>query len=202
MNRAASFSPSAHRDHENGLRLERARCQQLFVPIADGRRWLPGVFSAGVFGAVPAVVTGSPQSRQRHGWKGAWSSGTGSGGTCVGWEPASLLANVITAYGCLTWLGSRWGGGWGWLRRQTPGCWHYCRRSRRRRARLDWRPVATLQRESTDGVCGSPGAVHCREPVELMALWLRCAVFGERWYHTPLVWVNRARLSQYGQPDG
>lgn len=126
------FDPaSLTEDYENGIRLNRLGCPQLFVPIhmragqpVATRELFPERFGSALKQRTRWVMGNSLQAWERHGWQGGlrqvywlWRDRKGLAG-----NPISALSNVILAYGIGTWLWSRWSGTpWGLasLTRQT-----------------------------------------------------------------------------------
>ncbi len=106
-------------DYENGLRLKELGCEQIFIPIAylDGqplatREYFPQSFRAARRQRARWVTGIALQSWRRHGWRGGWSTKywmwrdrKGLAGNVL-----SLVANLITAYGCASWAWARWAG--------------------------------------------------------------------------------------------
>jgi adsorption protein B len=118
------FDPaSLTEDYENGIRLHRLGCKQLFVPIrfAAGqpvatREFFPQRFRQALKQRTRWVMGNALQAWERHGWTGGirqaywlWRDRKGLLG-----NPASALSNLIFAYGTATWLWSRHAGApWG-----------------------------------------------------------------------------------------
>jgi len=106
-------------DYENGLRLQRLGCRQVFVPIhrhnglpMATREYFPQSRSAALRQRTRWVTGIALQGWQRNGWSGGlrriywfWRDRKGLAG-----NPASLLANLIFLYGVLTWIASRLSG--------------------------------------------------------------------------------------------
>jgi len=110
-------------DYENGLRLHKLGCRQIFVPIARRQRsivatreFFPQTARSSIRQRTRWVTGIVLQSWERHGWHGGfaeaywfWRDRKGLFG-----HPISLLSNLLFAYGLLTWLlakftGSPWG---------------------------------------------------------------------------------------------
>ncbi len=117
------FDPaSLTEDYENGFRLHRLGCAQLFVPIrmlagqpVATREFFPQRFRQALKQRTRWVMGNSLQNWERHGWSGGlrqvywlWRDRKGLIG-----NPISALSNVILAYGLATWIwsqrtGSEW----------------------------------------------------------------------------------------------
>ena len=110
-------------DYENGLRLHKLGCRQLFVPLQRSNAGLVATrefFPKSVRSAIrqrTRWITGiGLQSWERHGWRGSlpqvywfWRDRKGLVG-----NPLSLFSNFLFAYGALTWLAARaHGATWG-----------------------------------------------------------------------------------------
>jgi len=109
-------------DYENGLRLHKMGCRQIFVPVTRRlgsimatREFFPQRARSAIRQRTRWVTGIALQSWERHGWSGGFAE--------VYWfwrdartvrHPISLFSNVLFAYGLLTWLlakftGSPWG---------------------------------------------------------------------------------------------
>jgi adsorption protein B len=101
-------------DYENGLRLHKLGCRQLFLPISRGRQssfvatreFFPRKIGSAVRQRTRWMMGIALQSWERHGWRGSppqvywfWRDRKGLLG-----NPLSLLTNFLFAYGVLTWL--------------------------------------------------------------------------------------------------
>lgn len=109
-------------DYENGLRVYERGYAQLFVsPGPAGaecvatREFFPQRFRAAVRQRTRWVTGIALQGWQRRGWRGSWSTRYWFWRDRKGLvgHPLSLLANVLTAYGALTWAWA-WSGGTAW----------------------------------------------------------------------------------------
>jgi adsorption protein B len=115
-------------DYENGLRLHKLGCKQVFVPLArtnDGlvatREFFPRTMRSAIRQRTRWITGIGLQSWERHGWHGSlaevywfWRDRKGLLG-----NPLSLFTNFLFVYGLLTWLEARLAGvPWG-LARQT-----------------------------------------------------------------------------------
>lgn len=103
-------------DYENGMRLHRLGCKQIFVPLTrvNGdfvatREYFPQKLGAAVRQRTRWVMGIALQSWERHGWRGGlrqgywfWRDRKGLLG-----NPLSLLTNAIFVYGLVTWVTSR-----------------------------------------------------------------------------------------------
>ena len=118
-------SASLTEDYENGIRLHSLGCPQLFVPIhllggqpVATRELFPQRFRHALKQRTRWVMGNALQAWERHGWGGGvrqaywlWRDRKGLLG-----NPASALANLILAYGAMTWAwsqasGTAWGMG-------------------------------------------------------------------------------------------
>jgi adsorption protein B len=110
-------------DYENGLRLHKLGCRQIFVPLSrtNGdviatREFFPRTTRSAIRQRTRWVMGIGLQSWERHGWRGSlaevywfWRDRKGLLG-----NPISLLTNFLFLYGLVTWLvariaGSPWG---------------------------------------------------------------------------------------------
>jgi adsorption protein B len=110
-------------DYENGLRLHKLGCKQIFVPITRyqgsivaTREFFPQSARSAIRQRTRWLTGIALQSWERHGWRGGfaevywfWRDRKGLVG-----NPISLLSNFLFAYGFLTWVaakitGSPWG---------------------------------------------------------------------------------------------
>ena len=118
------FEPSClTEDYENGLRLHKLGCKQMFVPLAKHdatfvatREFFPRTVRSAVRQRSRWILGIGLQSWERHGWCGNlpevywfWRDRKGLFG-----HPLSLLSNFVFLYGLLTWLaaestGAPWG---------------------------------------------------------------------------------------------
>ena len=114
------FDPSSlTEDYENGLRIHALGRRQLFVPIEmrrgapmATREYFPRRFRDAVRQRSRWVTGIALQAWQRHGWPGRWRQRY--------WlfrdrksllsNPAGVLANLVFAYGCVTWAAAQAGG--------------------------------------------------------------------------------------------
>jgi adsorption protein B len=113
-------------DYENGLRLHRLGCSQVFVPlsrvrgdIVATRELFPQTLRSAVRQRTRWIMGIGLQSWERHGWRGSfpevywfWRDRKGLLG-----NPLSLFTNFLFVYGLFTWVGSRAAGmPWGLAR--------------------------------------------------------------------------------------
>jgi adsorption protein B len=115
-------------DYENGLRLHKLGCKQMFVPltrldagqcgasIVATREFFPRTVRSAVRQRSRWILGIGLQSWERHGWRGSlpevywfWRDRKGLFG-----HPLSSLSNFVFAYGALTWMaaestGAPWG---------------------------------------------------------------------------------------------
>ncbi len=110
-------------DYENGLRLHKLGCSQVFVPLQGSgagfvatREFFPQNMRSAIRQRTRWITGIGLQSWERHGWRGSWPQ--------VYWfwrdrkgllgNPISLLSNFLFFYGLLTWVlariaGTPWG---------------------------------------------------------------------------------------------
>ena len=115
-------------DYENGLRLHKLGCTQVFVPLSRlsgdiiaTRELFPQSMRSAVRQRTRWITGIGLQSWERHGWRGSfaevywfWRDRKGLLG-----NPLSLFANFLFVYGLVTWLAATIGG-WVWgLERHT-----------------------------------------------------------------------------------
>ncbi|HEX4594226.1 MAG TPA: glycosyl transferase family protein [Bryobacteraceae bacterium] len=103
-------------DYENGLRLHKLGCTQVFVPLslAGGgivatREFFPRTMRSAIRQRTRWMTGIGLQSWERHGWRGSpaevywfWRDRKGLLG-----NPLSLFTNFLFIYGLLTWVGAR-----------------------------------------------------------------------------------------------
>ncbi|MDX2152969.1 MAG: glycosyl transferase family protein [Bryobacteraceae bacterium] len=117
------FDPrSLTEDYENGIRLHRLGCRQLFFPVRmEGdapvatREYFPRTFDSARRQRTRWVTGNALQAWERHGWFGGlrqvywlWRDRKGLLG-----NPVSVLSNLLLVYGAATWVwaeaaGGRW----------------------------------------------------------------------------------------------
>jgi len=110
-------------DYENGLRIHRSGCHQIFLPFRRSRsgpvatrEYFPRRFRHAVEQRTRWVTGIVFQTWERHGWTGdasqvywLWRDRK----SLIGY-PVSLLSNLLFAYGAITWFGARMSGAaWG-----------------------------------------------------------------------------------------
>jgi len=113
-------------DYENGLRLHKLGCRQVFVPLSRTRgdiiatrELFPHTMRSAIGQRTRWMMGIGLQSWERHGWRGSpaevywfWRDRKGLFG-----NPLSLFANFLFLYGLLTWLAARFAGlPWGLAR--------------------------------------------------------------------------------------
>ena len=109
-------------DYENGLRLHKLACKQVFVPLTKRaasvatREFFPRTARSAIRQRSRWILGIGLQSWERHGWRGSlpevywfWRDRKGLFG-----HPLSLLSNLVFLYGALTWVaawstGAPWG---------------------------------------------------------------------------------------------
>ena len=111
------FEPSSlTEDYENGLRLHKLGCRQIFVPLSGSgaelvatREFFPQTMRSAIRQRTRWITGIGLQTWERHGWRGAfsqvywfWRDRKGLFG-----NPLSLFSNLLFAYGMLSWLGAR-----------------------------------------------------------------------------------------------
>ena len=103
-------------DYENGLRLHKLGCTQVFVPLAGSgssvtatREFFPRTMRSAIRQRTRWITGIGLQSWERHGWCGApaeiywfWRDRKGLLG-----NPLSLFTNFLFLYGLLTWVASK-----------------------------------------------------------------------------------------------
>ena len=103
-------------DYENGLRLHKLGCPQIFVPLSrtNGdiiatREFFPHTVRSAIRQRTRWMTGIGLQSWERHGWRGSfaevywfWRDRKGLFG-----NPLSLFTNFLFVYGLLSWLGAR-----------------------------------------------------------------------------------------------
>ena len=108
------FEPSSlTEDYENGLRLHKLGCKQAFVPLSGSgasivatREFFPKDTRSAIRQRTRWITGIGLQTWEHHGWSGSWPE--------VYWfwrdrkglfgNPLSLFANLLFAYGALSWL--------------------------------------------------------------------------------------------------
>jgi bacteriophage N4 adsorption protein B len=102
-------------DYENGLRLHRLGCKQMFVPLirqngsmVATREFFPRSARTAIRQRSRWILGIGLQCWERNGWRGSWAEKywfwrdrKGLAG-----NPLSLLSNVIFVYGAITWIGA------------------------------------------------------------------------------------------------
>jgi adsorption protein B len=110
-------------DYENGLRLHKLGCKQMFVPLAKHgttivatREFFPRTARSAIRQRSRWILGIGLQCWERNGWRGSWSERYWFWRDRKGLlgNPLSLLSNAIFLYGALTWLvaqcvGAPWG---------------------------------------------------------------------------------------------
>jgi adsorption protein B len=110
-------------DYENGLRLHKLGCRQMFVPLTKvrnstvaTREFFPRVARSAIRQRSRWILGIGLQCWERNGWRGSWAEKywfwrdrKGLAG-----NPLSLLSNLIFLYGAVTWatdqfIGAPWG---------------------------------------------------------------------------------------------
>lgn len=103
-------------DYENGLRLHKLGCSQMFVPldtsrseIVATREYFPRTMRSAIRQRTRWIMGIALQSWERHGWRGTWPQ--------LYWfwrdrkalfgNPLSLFSNFLFLYGLLTWACAR-----------------------------------------------------------------------------------------------
>jgi bacteriophage N4 adsorption protein B len=117
-------------DYENGFRLHKLGCSQVFVPLSRTsgdmiatREFFPRNMRSAIRQRTRWMMGIGLQSWERHGWRGSlaevywfWRDRKGLLG-----NPLSLFTNFLFVYGLLTWLGARVAGvPWGLARHALP----------------------------------------------------------------------------------
>ncbi|MGH9668365.1 MAG: glycosyltransferase family 2 protein, partial [Bryobacteraceae bacterium] len=103
-------------DYENGMRLHKLGCKQVFVPLMrrNGdfiatREYFPKTLGAAIRQRTRWVMGIALQSWERHGWRGGWRQAYWFWRDRKGLlgNPLSLATNAIFIYGVATWAASR-----------------------------------------------------------------------------------------------
>jgi bacteriophage N4 adsorption protein B len=106
-------------DYENGLRLHKLQCKQMFVPLAKHgasivatREFFPRTARSAIRQRSRWILGIGLQCWERHGWRGSlaerywfWRDRKGLFG-----NPVSLLSNLVFLYGLITWLAAQYAG--------------------------------------------------------------------------------------------
>jgi adsorption protein B len=110
-------------DYENGLRLHRLGCEQMFVPltkhgasIVATREFFPRTIRSAIRQRSRWILGIGLQCWERNGWRGTWPEKYWFWRDRKGLlgNPLSLLSNLVFVYGALTWIaaqctGAPWG---------------------------------------------------------------------------------------------
>ncbi|HEX6896817.1 MAG TPA: glycosyl transferase family protein [Bryobacteraceae bacterium] len=114
------FEPaSLTEDYENGLRLHQLGCKQIFVPLSGSRsnlmatrEFFPQIARAAIRQRTRWITGIALQTWEHHGWRGSlseiywfWRDRKGLLG-----NPLSLFANLLFAYGVISWCSARTAG--------------------------------------------------------------------------------------------
>lgn len=187
-------------DYENGLRLHKFGCKQMFVPltrcgesIVATREFFPRTARTAIRQRSRWILGIGLQSWERHGWRGSapevywfWRDRKGLFG-----NPISFLSNIVFAYGALTWsLAYVGGSGWGlakyalhpWLLAATLGIQMVQTTVRMCCSARLYGPLFAL---------GVPLRSVCGNWINTIATWKAVRQYARaRFRHEPLVWVK------------
>jgi adsorption protein B len=192
-------------DYENGLRLHKLACKQMFVPLtrhASGehgasivatREFFPRTMRSAIRQRSRWILGIGLQSWERHGWRGSlpevywfWRDRKGLLG-----HPLSLLSNFVFLYGALTWLAAvSTGAPWGIAK--------YSLHSALLLATLGFQVIQTGVRMGCTArlygakfALGVPLRSVCGNWINAIATWRAVRSYvRSRFRHEPLVWVK------------
>ncbi len=103
-------------DYENGLRLHKLGCKQMFVPLVAGtsgvvatREFFPRTARSAIRQRSRWILGIGLQCWERNGWRGSWSEKYWFWRDRKGLlgNPLSLASNLIFIYGALTWMAAQ-----------------------------------------------------------------------------------------------
>jgi bacteriophage N4 adsorption protein B len=187
-------------DYENGLRLHKFGCKQMFVPltkcgesIVATREFFPRTVRTAIRQRSRWILGIGLQSWERHGWRGRpteiywfWRDRKGLFG-----NPISLLSNIVFFYGALTWFVAYFSGApWGiakyalhpWLLAATLGIQVVQTTVRMGCTARLYGPVFAL---------AVPLRSVCGNWINTIATWKAARQYlRARFRHEPLVWVK------------
>jgi len=187
-------------DYENGLRLHKLACRQMFVPVAKHgatlvatREFFPRTARSAIRQRSRWILGIGLQSWERHGWRGSlpeiywfWRDRKGLLG-----HPLSLLSNFVFLYGAVTWVAARsTGAPWGIAK--------YSLHPVLLVATLGFQIVQTTVRMSCTArlygprfALGVPLRSVCGNWINTIATWRAVRSYVRaRIRHEPLVWVK------------
>jgi adsorption protein B len=171
-------------DYENGLRLHRLGCEQMFVPltkhgasIVATREFFPRTIRSAIRQRSRWILGIGLQCWERNGWRGTWPEKYWFWRDRKGLlgNPLSLLSNLVFVYGALTWIAAQCTGApWGLAK--------YSLHPRLLNATL----AATLTIQIIQTAVRMSCSARLYGPVFALAVPLR-AVFGN-WINTVATW--------------
>jgi bacteriophage N4 adsorption protein B len=191
-------------DYENGLRLHRLGCKQMFVPLTQHatkhgtsivatRELFPSDARSAIKQRSRWILGIGLQSWERHGWRGRpaevywfWRDRKGLIG-----NPLSLLSNVVFLYGFLTWIAAH-------LRGTPWGLARYSLHPSLLEATLCIQVIQTMLRMGcTARLYGPVFALAvilrtvCGNWINTIATWKAVRSYARaRFRHEPLIWVK------------
>jgi bacteriophage N4 adsorption protein B len=187
-------------DYENGLRLHKLACKQMFVPltkhaasIVATREFFPRTVRSAIRQRSRWILGIGLQSWERHGWRGSlpeiywfWRDRKGLVG-----HPLSLLSNFVFLYGVMTWVAAE-GTGAPW------GIAKYSLHSALLAATLGFQLVQTIVRMGCSArlygpkfALAVPLRSVCGNWINTIATWKAVRSYlRARFRHEPLVWVK------------
>ena len=187
-------------DYENGLRLHKLACKQMFVPltkhaasIVATREFFPRTVRSAIRQRSRWILGIGLQSWERHGWRGSlpeiywfWRDRKGLAG-----HPLSLLSNFVFLYGVITWVAAASiGAPWGIAK--------YSLHSALLAATLGFQVVQTIVRMGCSArlygpkfALAVPLRSVCGNWINTIATWKAVRSYVRaRFRHEPLVWVK------------
>jgi len=187
-------------DYENGLRLHRLGCKQMFVPltkcgegIVATREFFPRKARSAIRQRSRWILGIALQCWERNGWRGGWSEKywfwrdrKGLAG-----NPLSLLSNFIFLYGALTWVVAACAGGaWG-LAKHALHPWLIVVTLGIQLIQTAVRMSCSVRLYGFRFALGAPLRTLCGNWINTVATWKAVRSYVRaRIRHEPLVWVK------------